>query len=78
MGGQPPLGYDVKDRKLIINEAEAKTVRPLSHFWVVHCEVTYVPIRAFCTQITVPESCIIWGLIWRLNATVFYFIKLKQ
>src|SRR6185312_9227553 len=27
MGGQPALGYDVKDRKLIMNEAEAETVR---------------------------------------------------
>ena len=27
MGGNPPLGYDVKDRKLIVNEAEAETVR---------------------------------------------------
>ena len=27
MGGNPPLGYDPKDRKLIINEEEAKTVR---------------------------------------------------
>src|SRR5262245_50286554 len=27
MGGYPPLGYDVKDRKLVINEAEAETVR---------------------------------------------------
>ena len=27
MGGQPPLGYDVKDRKLVVNETEAKTVR---------------------------------------------------
>ena len=27
MGGQPSLGYDVKDRKLIINEAEANVVR---------------------------------------------------
>ena len=25
--GQPSLGYDVKDRKLIVNEAEATTVR---------------------------------------------------
>ena len=23
----PPLGYDVKDRKLVVNEAEAETVR---------------------------------------------------
>ena len=27
MGGIVPLGYDVKDRKLIINEPEAATVR---------------------------------------------------
>lgn len=27
MGGVPPLGYDCKDRKLIINESDAKTVR---------------------------------------------------
>ena len=27
MGGTIPLGYDVKDRKLIVNEAEAATVR---------------------------------------------------
>jgi site-specific DNA recombinase len=26
MGGMPPLGYDVKDRRLVINEAEAHTV----------------------------------------------------
>jgi hypothetical protein len=27
MGGFVPLGYDVKDRKLIVNEADAKKVR---------------------------------------------------
>ena len=27
MGGQPALGYDVKDRKLVVNEAEAEAVR---------------------------------------------------
>ncbi|MEE8202936.1 MAG: recombinase family protein [Alphaproteobacteria bacterium] len=26
MGGLPPLGYDVKDRKLVVNEREAETV----------------------------------------------------
>ncbi len=29
MGGTPPLGYDVKDRKLIINEPEAALVRDI-------------------------------------------------
>ena len=27
MGGRPPLGYDAKDRKLMVNETEAETVR---------------------------------------------------
>ena len=27
MGGPLPLGYDVKDRKLVVNDAEAGTVR---------------------------------------------------
>jgi site-specific DNA recombinase len=29
MGGQPALGYDVKDRKLVVSEAEAETVRAI-------------------------------------------------
>jgi DNA invertase Pin-like site-specific DNA recombinase len=29
MGGQPALGYDVRDRKLVVNEEEAETVRLL-------------------------------------------------
>jgi site-specific DNA recombinase len=29
MGGQPSLGYDVKDRKLIVNNTEAETVRDI-------------------------------------------------
>jgi len=31
MGGLPPLGYDVDDRKLVVNEAEAATVRDIFH-----------------------------------------------
>src|SRR5271166_2943569 len=27
MGGVPPLGYDVRDRRLVVNRAEAKTVK---------------------------------------------------
>jgi hypothetical protein len=27
MGGHPPLGYDVQERKLVVNQAEAETVR---------------------------------------------------
>ena len=31
MGGYPPLGYDVLERKLILNAAEAETVREIFH-----------------------------------------------
>ncbi len=34
MGGQPPLGYDANDKKLVINEAEAKTVRSIFRRYV--------------------------------------------
>ena len=29
MGGNPPLGYDVLDRKLVVNEPEAERVRDI-------------------------------------------------
>ena len=29
MGGVPPIGYDVKDRRLVVNEREAKVVRQI-------------------------------------------------
>ncbi len=29
MGGNPPLGYEVKERKLVVNDAEAETVRQI-------------------------------------------------
>ena len=34
MGGMPPLGYDVSDRKLVVNEAEAETVRHIFRRYV--------------------------------------------
>jgi site-specific DNA recombinase len=34
MGGNVPLGYDVKDRKLVANEAEASTVRKIFERYV--------------------------------------------
>ncbi len=36
MGGPVPLGYDVRDRKLVINEAEAATVRHMFERYLVH------------------------------------------
>ena len=36
MGGLVPLGYEVRDRQLVINEAEAATVR---HIFTRYCEL---------------------------------------
>ena len=48
MGGQPSLGYDVKERKLIVNEPEAATVRrsfgAISNSgWCAPCETIWRP-----------------------------------
>jgi site-specific DNA recombinase len=45
MGGRPPLGYDVDDRKLIINNAEAETVCKL---FGIYLELGTV--RALCDE----------------------------
>jgi len=34
MGGPPPLGYDVRDKQLVANEAEAETVRQLFRLYL--------------------------------------------
>ena len=34
MGGPPPLGYDVKDKKLVVNAAEAETVKTLFRLYL--------------------------------------------
>ncbi len=37
MGGNLPLGYDVKDRQLVINEAEAEAVGYLFQKYLAGC-----------------------------------------
>ncbi len=39
MGGPVPLGYDVRDRKLVVNETEAETVRLLMQRYLDHGSV---------------------------------------
>ena len=39
MGGNPPLGYDVADRKLVVNEEEAETVL---HIFRLYCRIKSV------------------------------------
>ena len=55
MGGSVPLGYDWKDRKLIINPAEARTVRALFDFYLklgnVRSVVAQANMRGLRTKI---------------------------
>jgi hypothetical protein len=46
MGGFVPLGYEPKDRSLVINEAEAETVRSLFHLYLTHGSVRRVKAEA--------------------------------
>lgn len=42
MGGYPPLGYDVKDRKLVINPGEAQTIRDIYERFLVLKSITHL------------------------------------
>jgi site-specific DNA recombinase len=46
MGGFVPLGYDAKDRSLVIHEAEAKTVRAVFRLYLKHGNVRRVKNEA--------------------------------
>ena len=46
MGGLPPLGYDVCDRQLIVNDPEAETVRRLFCLYLEHGSVREVQCQA--------------------------------
>ena len=46
MGGLTPLGYDSRDKKLITNESEAKTVRRLFALYLEHKNVRLVKEEA--------------------------------
>ena len=46
MGGMPPLGYDVKDRGLVINPTEAETVRTLFRLYLEHGSIATVKWEA--------------------------------
>jgi len=46
MGGLVPLGYDAKDRSLVVNEAEADTVRTIFRLYLEHGSVRRVKEEA--------------------------------
>ena len=45
MGGSVPLGYDVQDKKLIINQAEANTIRTIFDLYRRHRNVRVVQVE---------------------------------
>jgi DNA invertase Pin-like site-specific DNA recombinase len=46
MGGVPPLGYDIENKKLVVNEAEAETVRH-----IYRCYVTLGSVHELCAEL---------------------------
>ena len=46
MGGFVPLGYEAKDRTLVINEVEAETVRSVFRLYLEHGSVRLVKVEA--------------------------------
>ncbi|MGE3511453.1 MAG: recombinase family protein [Vicinamibacterales bacterium] len=48
MGGYVPLGYEAKDRTLVINQAEAETVRAVFKLYLEHGNVRQVKAAADC------------------------------
>jgi len=52
MGGPPPLGYNVEDRKLVITKAEATTVRKLFDLYIELGTVRKLKEEADCLGIT--------------------------
>ena len=46
MGGLTPLGYDAVDKKLVVNEVEAATVRRLFELYLKHANMTLVKQEA--------------------------------
>jgi site-specific DNA recombinase len=70
MGGPVPLGYDVQDRKLVINEAEAATVRHIFQRYLelgsIVTTLTSLDQESIKTKITqsangAPRGGIAWG-----------------
>jgi len=59
MGGLPPIGYDVQDKKLIINETEAKTVRQI---YSLYLELKNVrPVKEECDRLSLQTKVRVYG-----------------
>jgi DNA invertase Pin-like site-specific DNA recombinase len=65
MGGFPPLGYDVMDRKLVVNEAEAETLRHILQRYVdlgsVRSLKAELDAQGVISKVRVSQSGRRWG-----------------
>ena len=61
MGGNVPLGYDVRDRKLVINESEAETVRTIFGLYARLGSVTKVKEEADRLRLRTKARIVITG-----------------
>ncbi|KRB82300.1 hypothetical protein ASE00_09455 [Sphingomonas sp. Root710] len=65
MGGNCPLGYDIRDRKLVVNEAEADTVRLIMRRYVelgsVYDLVAELRAKGITSKVHRNEEGKIWG-----------------
>uniref|UniRef100_UPI00178C3C08 recombinase family protein n=1 Tax=Rhizorhabdus wittichii TaxID=160791 RepID=UPI00178C3C08 len=65
MGGNVPLGYDIRDRKLIVNEAEARTVRSIMRRYLelgnVYDLVDQLRAQGVTSKVHRNEAGKVWG-----------------
>ena len=78
MGGPVPLGYDVRDRKLVINDAEAATVRHIYERYLatgsVRALLDELSADGVCTKATVGKSGVARGGIAFTRGSLFHLL----
>ena len=64
MGGLPPLGYDVRDRKLVVNQEEAKTVLHIFRRYVELRSVRALKVELDAAGIRSKRRCFADGTVY--------------
>ena len=79
MGGPVPLGYDVKDRKLVVNEAEAQTLRHIMQHYLeadsVRALVTVLAREGLRTKVQIRTSTANRGGVPFGRGCLFHLLK---
>ncbi len=79
MGGPIPLGYDLKDRKLVINPAEAETVREIFRLYAEYRCVRRLKVdlnnRGVLSKRYVSETGRAWGGLAMGRGQLYYILR---